>query len=67
VQEEQGVRLDGLVAQAEADESARVRQLAVLHRHDRVRPQVFVMGTMIFVAGVVLAIVNSLVSRRSPA
>ena len=30
-------------------------------------PQVFVMGTMIFVAGVVLAIVNSLVSRRSPA
>jgi len=30
-------------------------------------PQVFVMGTMIFVAGVVLAIVNTLVSRRSPA
>jgi hypothetical protein len=28
---------------------------------------VFVMGTMIFVAGVVLAIVNTLVSRRSPA
>jgi spermidine/putrescine transport system permease protein len=30
-------------------------------------PQVFVMGTLIFVGGLIIAITNSFVSRRSPA
>jgi spermidine/putrescine transport system permease protein len=29
-------------------------------------PQVFVMGTLIFVGGLVIAITNSFVSRRNP-
>jgi spermidine/putrescine transport system permease protein len=30
-------------------------------------PQVFVMGTLIFVGGVVLAVLNAIFQRRSPA
>ena len=30
-------------------------------------PQVFVMGTLIFAGGLIIAVTNSLVSRRSPA